>query len=156
MASKVIKLYFNPKLTGAFTGLSNYAAQRKINKNVAKNELEKLKEYYLYKPARKTFERRPIVVHFPNFQIAFDLMDKQKYAKENKGYKYILIVIDSFSKFAYMEALKSKLADAVIKAFKKIFRRMKALPKYATADAGKEWMNKKFFQFIQESNITFF
>jgi len=76
MTSKVKKLYFNPRLTGAFTGLKNFSSQRKINKNEAKKELEKLKKYYLYKPARKNFKRRPIVVHFPNYQIAFDLMGK--------------------------------------------------------------------------------
>ena len=142
------QLYFNPKLTGSFSGLRTFAKQRKIPYKEAEKDLNKLKEYFLYKPARKTFNRRPVVVHFPNYQITFDLIDKQKIAEENRGFKYILIVLYTFTKYAYAEPLKSKSAVTVIKAFKNFFKRMRKLPKFATADAGKEWINKAFFKFM--------
>jgi len=154
--SNVKKLYYNPKFSGSFSGAQTFANERKVSKVEATNELNKLKEYYLYRPAKKSFKRRPIVVHFPFFQIAFDLMDLQKYKQENNGCRYILVVIDCFSRFLYAEPLKNKTAEQVIIAFRKIFKRMKEMPKYATADAGKEWMNWKFSEFMKEKNIHFF
>ena len=40
-------------------------------------------------------------------------------SKENSGYKYILTVIDVLSKYAWLEPLKTKSEENLVKAFEK-------------------------------------
>jgi len=49
----------------------------------------------------------------------------KKYSKENKGYAYLLIVIDSFSKFDWANPIKNKDSVTVSKAFEKIIKSAK-------------------------------
>lgn len=76
----------------------------------------KLKEYYLYRPSWKKFKKRKYHVFFPNSLITFDLIDLQKYKKENNGYAYVVLLLDAFTKKMYVEALKSKHAKNVLNA----------------------------------------
>ena len=62
----------------------------------------------LHKPIRLKFKRRTVLVYNINNIWAADLMDKQKFSRYNKGYKYILNIIDTFSKYAYSIPLKNK------------------------------------------------
>ena len=52
----------------------------------------------LQKGARRSFQRTPIVVVGIDDQWSADLMDMQKFAKENNDVRYILMVVDTFSK----------------------------------------------------------
>ena len=47
-----------------------------------------------------------------------DLIDVKKFAKVNDDYKYILTVIDVFSKKAWAIAIKDKTGDTVLNGFK--------------------------------------
>ena len=47
-----------------------------------------------------------------------DLLDMNDYGpKNNKGYRYVLVVIDKFSKFAWTTPLKNKYAQSITDAF---------------------------------------
>ena len=48
-----------------------------------------------------------------------DLVDMQAFSSFNKGFKYILTVIDVFSKYAWAVPIKDKSAASVTKAFEK-------------------------------------
>ena len=54
----------------------------------------------------------------------------QKFSKDNKGYKYILAVIDIFSKYGWLFPLKSKKGEEVTIAFKRILLRGEFLKKF--------------------------
>ena len=49
--------------------------------------------------------------------IAADLMDMQAFSKDNNGIKYLLTVIDIFSKFVWIVPLKWKTGQEVANAF---------------------------------------
>ena len=59
---------------------------------------------------------------------AADLVDMQQFSKWNKGYKYLLMVIDVFSKWSWIVPLKDKKGETVNKAIQTIFRDRK--PEY--------------------------
>ena len=66
---------------------------------------EKIKRYLrqnvphsLHKPKRKIFPRRRIITHYPGQIIQSDLIDMQRLTTKNSGFKFILVVIDCFSK----------------------------------------------------------
>ncbi|KAL4104965.1 hypothetical protein QTP88_020240 [Uroleucon formosanum] len=73
------------------------------------------------------------------------------YSKKNKGYKYILCVIDCFTKFAWAIALKSKTAKEVSSAMSKIL--IKRAPKLLQLDNGKELYNSTFDALMKKHNI---
>ena len=43
-----------------------------------------------------------------------------KFSKLNKGYKYLLTCIDVFSKYAWVQPIKTKEGSIVLNAFEKI------------------------------------
>ena len=84
-----------------------------------------------------------------------DLADYSKYSRDNKGYKYILAVIDAFTKFAYVEPLKTKEGVEVCAAFEKILKRATP-PKNLHVDQGTEFYNKHFKTLMKRYDINMY
>ena len=78
----------------------------------------------------------------------------RQYEKQNKGYKYLLTVIDVFSKFAWAIPLKAKTGKQMIELFQNIFKERK--PKKIWTDAGKEFINKDFKKFLADNEIQLY
>lgn len=93
----------------------------------------------LFKPARKNFPRRKVVLKGIDDLVELDLMDMQQIAKENEGFRYVLVVINCFSKKGYTVPLKNKTAAAVAEATKTILDRNKLKFKNAHTDMGTEF-----------------
>jgi len=149
--------YFNPKLSGSYSGFKGFFGNRKFkDKQQTKDELERIKEYYLFKPINRKFKRRPVQVDGPENQIVFDLIDIQQYAKANNGYKYILIVIDAFSKKLWAAAIKNKSATSVLKTLKQLFKKMNFIPKFAQSDDGKEFINASVQNYFKQLGVRWF
>jgi len=85
-----------------------------------------------------------------------NLVDMQKLAKYNKGYKYYLAVIDTFSKMGYAEPLKTKKGPEVTDAFDRILKKTKQTPKNLQSDEGKEFFNSHFKALISKNNINLY
>src|SRR5258708_19408509 len=64
--------------------------------------------------------QKPIVAIFPNEKWGCDLVDMNRYTKHNKHYRYILTVVDFFSRKAFAEKIKTKDEEPEINAFNKI------------------------------------
>lgn len=88
----------------------------------------------------KHFRKRKVVVNGIDEIWAADLVDMQAFAKFNNGIKYLLTVIDVFSKYGWIVPLKSKTGVEVARAFNKIFKERK--PEKLWVDKGKEFYNK--------------
>lgn len=100
--------------------------RRKDKKKVfSKEKIELINE--LHKPIRKNFIRRHTILRGIGDLWQADLADLQKYANFNKNYKYILAVIDCFSKFLYVRPLKTKTAHEVTDAFESILKEVNLL-----------------------------
>jgi len=74
--------------------------------------------------------------------------------KANNGLKYILNVIDTFSKKVYSVALKTKSGLEVSEAFSQIFKHN--VPKKLHVDKGKEFYNKDLKQILNKYNMTMY
>ena len=70
----------------------------------------------------------------------FELLkiDYRKYSHHNKGYKYILVIIDAFSRFAYTVPLKFKTAEESAKAIDSVFDEFMDVPIFFSSDKGNE------------------
>ena len=70
-----------------------------------------------------------------------------KYSKQNNNYKYILAVIDFFSKHSWCYPLKNKNYNEIINSFKDIFKKSKRKPNFIKSDEGSEFTNKQVQNF---------
>ena len=104
-------------------------------------KLQLVKE--LHKPARKNYQRRHVDIRGIDETWQADLVEMQPYEKENKGYKYILTIIDIFSKFAWAVPVKSKQGEDVTAAMKSVLDEGR-VPKNLHVDRGKEFYNWHF------------
>ena len=73
--------------------------------------------------------------------------------KNERGYRYILVVIDNFSKFGWTIPLKNKYAQSIRDAFSQIVKTSFRKPKLLETDDGKEYVNKIFNEFLNKNNI---
>ncbi|XP_070155223.1 uncharacterized protein [Polyergus mexicanus] len=72
----------------------------------------------LYAPSRKNFPRRRVIVRGYDDMWQADVVEKRPYARFNKGYNYILTVIDMLSKYAWAVPLKSYTPNWSTEVFK--------------------------------------
>ena len=99
----------------------------------------------LHKPVNRKFARRRVMVFHIDDIWSADLTNSfQSLAKHNHGYKYMLNVIDLFSKKAYSLPLKTKSSNEVMEAFDRLFRYSGRIPKKLWTDQGSEFTNNKF------------
>jgi hypothetical protein len=109
----------------------------------------------LHRSARRYFTRRKTVMYGIADTYQIDLVEMIPYAKFNKNHKYILTVIDVFSKFAWALAVKTKSAKDVTRAMNKVFQ-AGHIPKNIHSDLGKEFYNKEFERLLKSHNINHF
>lgn len=83
--------------------------------------LQKQPTYTLHKDRRLKFKRNYYNITNMDDLWEMDLIDMQKFSRNNNGNKYILAVIDCFSKYAWCIPIKRKIPDEIIRAFDIIF-----------------------------------
>ncbi|KAG0437352.1 Pro-Pol polyprotein [Dictyocoela muelleri] len=64
---------------------------------------------------------RPIIARHPRERYIVDLIDFRYYSDVNDGFKWMLVMVDSFSKFMWTFPLHDKSASNVVTAIKTIF-----------------------------------
>ena len=124
--------------------------QKKSNlklKNVS-NWLEGQESYTLHKPIKYKFERRRTIVAHPFDQAQMILLDMSAYKNKNKGTKFLLVIVDIFSKYCWVRPLKNKTGEVVLKGLEfvlkdKYGKRIKSIQ----SDKGTEFLNRKVQSF---------
>lgn len=107
----------------------------------------------LHKPARRNFPRRNTNVKgIDDFYHQADLVEMIPFSRVNKGNKYILFVINCFTKVAYGVPLKDKTAKTVSTAMENLLKRIKI--KNLQTDDGSEYFNKTFKDLMKKYNIN--
>ena len=84
-----------------------------------------------------------------------DLVIMDSLSRQNNGYKYVLTVIDVLSKYAWVEVIKAKTGNNLVKAFEKIIKKGRK-PKMFHTDKGTEFINRQFQTFLKKHSIRFF
>ncbi|GFX55753.1 putative uncharacterized transposon-derived protein F54H12.3 [Trichonephila clavipes] len=112
--------------------------------------------YTKHKPLIRKFKRRRIYVSHIDDQWQADLLFVYKFAKNkyNEGTKYLLTVIDCFSKYAWAIPIKDKSSNEVTQAFKKVFK--ERIPEKIQTDKGLEFVGQTTQKLFRENNIQWF
>ena len=88
-------------------------------------------------------------------QFDADLADLQNLSDTNNYTKYLLVVIDVFSRFVWVEPLRNKKPTSVEVAFERIFQRGR-VPRRLRTDNGKEFTANVIDDYYNRKNITHF
>ena len=96
------------------------------------------------------------VYHFDDIW-SLDILNSKDYGPENsRGYRYVLVIIDNFSKLGFTVSLINKNAQAIKDTFEKILISSKRKPNLIESDRGKEFYNKIFQDFLNKNNIKLY
>ena len=98
----------------------------------------------LHKPVIKKSNKRKVYSQFRDNIGEVDLADTQSLNKKNKGTKYLLCVIDLFSKYAFVVPLKDKKGISIVNAFNKIIKQSNRKPNKICVDQRSKFYNRVF------------
>ena len=110
----------------------------------------------LHKPVKRNFLKRRVLSNGIDETWAADLVEMGKFSKWNKGIKYLLMVIDVFSKFGWIEPLKDKRGESVTEAFEKIFASSRRNPRLLWTDRGSEFYNANVKRLLKEHDVSLY
>ena len=120
LASMVYKFFdskvASPDKKTVGSGATKPSSLERVNENIKQaNEL--------HKPIIRKFNKRKVYSSFKDNIWGADLADMQLLSKFNKGIKYLLCVIDLFSKYAFAVPLKDKKGTSIVNAFQSILNK---------------------------------
>ena len=109
------------------------------------------------KPPKKYYPTNKTDVYHIDDIWSLDILDLKDYGPENnRGYRYVLVVIDNFSKFRWTSPLKNKNAQTIKDSFENILISSKRKPNLIESDRGKEFCNNIFQDFLNKNNIKLY
>ena len=109
----------------------------------------------LHKPIIRKFKKRKVYSAFKDNIWGVDLADMQL-SKYNKGIRFLLCVIDIFSKYAWVVPLKDKKGISIIKAFQSILKQSNRKPNKIWVDKGSEFYNAYFKKWLRDNDIVMY
>ena len=77
-------------------------------------------------------------------------------SKHNKGIRYLLCVIELFSKYAWVVPLKDKKGVSIANAFQSILKKSNRKPNEKWVDQGSEFYNNVFKKFLKDNDISMY
>ncbi|WAR09981.1 YMD3-like protein [Mya arenaria] len=155
-------IYYDAKHPGGFAGPQKlYKVVQKEGKfRIGMHRIRKFlhdqESYSLHKPVRRRFQRNHVISAGKDDLWMADLIDMDKFADSNEGFKYILLLIDTFSKYVWLEPLKHKTGDEVAKAFRTIFTTSGRSPNKLITDKGQEFRARKVQELMKKEDIHYF
>ena len=109
------------------------------------------------KPPRKYYPTNKTNLYHIDDTWSSNILDLKDYGpKNNKGYRYVLVTIDNFSKFGWTIPLKNKNAQTIKDSFENILISSKRKPNLIETDRGKEFYNNIFQDFLNKNNIKLY
>ena len=109
------------------------------------------------KPPKKHYATNKTDVYYIDEIWSLDILDLKDYGPENnRGYRYVLVTIDNFSKFGWTVPLKNKNAQTIKDSFENILITSKRKPNLIEIDRGKEFYNNIFQDFLNKNNIKLY
>ena len=154
-------LYFDPRSPSSFLGpeklyqLVKSEGKFKIGRHRITKWLRNQESYSLTKGAIRKYQRSRVIVAGKDSQWDLDLMDMVDLATHNANYKYVLVAIDIFSRYAHCQPIKSKKGVEVTQALQQILSGSRK-PKTIRTDRGMEFRSKDVNKYLKSIDIHHF
>ena len=152
LASKVYK-FFDSKVASPDKKSVGSGAKRVNTKITPQNE--QLAEE-LHKPIIRKFKKRKVYSTFKDNIWGVHLADMQLLSKYNEGIRFLLCVIDIFSKYAWVVPLKDKKGISIVKALQSILKQSNRKRNKIWVDKRSEFYNAYFKKWLRDNNIVMY
>jgi len=145
-------IYYNPQ-TGfqSKKKLYEFVKDKGITKEQVEYFLKSQEVHQLHKKPELPKHYIPIIAKYPNEILQVDLLDISNLSQSNEGVHYLLIATDIFTRKAFIEPLKNKSTQNVLKAFDYIIKETK--PISIQTDKGSEFISTEFKKLLKTNNI---
>lgn len=156
MENKIKENYLSPAHPTAFGGIQKVYEfyKGKVSYNKIQKILSSIDAYTLQKEYKKVVNStNPTYVLFPRHQFQMDIAYVTHLMEYNSGYRYLLVCIDVFTKFAFVRPLINKTGREVLEAFKSILKQANQNPMLLVVDRGTEFTNQAFVNYCRIENI---
>ena len=110
----------------------------------------------LLKPKRIRFPRRRIFSSNVDSIWTMDLLDIHRFSRQNKNFRFILVMLDIFSRFAWARPLKDKTGGEVSTAIQDIITSSGRKPDRIWSDKGTEFYNAAVGRLLERNNIKLY
>ena len=127
---------------------------KRVNTKI-KPQNEQLAEE-LHKPIIRKRKKRKVYSTFKDNIWGVGLADMQLLTKYNKEIRFLLCVIDIFSKYAWVVPLKDKKGISIVKAFQIILKQSNRKPNKIWVDKGSEFYNAYFKKWLRDNDIVMY
>ena len=105
------------------------------------------------KPPKKKYPTIKIIYNHSDDIWSIDLADMIEYKiSNNKGFRYIFIIVDNFSKYLWAIPLKNKYSQTITNEFSNIITTSKRKPLKIESNRGSEFYNSIFQNFLKAKN----
>lgn len=158
----VREIWTNPAHPASFTGpkkvyqIVRKEGKYKIGLGTIKHFLSNIETYTVQKPARQNFPRSRVIVSGLNAQWDGDLASMENVAQFNDNVKFLLILVDIFSRFLIVKTLKNKKSSTVASAIQSLLEKHKnRKPSVIRFDQGGEFKSE-VKRFLTKQNIKVF
>ena len=110
----------------------------------------------IHKPIIRKFEKRKVHAAFKDNIWGADLVDMQLLSRYYKGIRFLLCVIDIFSKYAWVVPLKAKKGVSIATAFQCVLKQSNRKPNKIWVDKGSEFYNASFKKLLRDNDIVMY
>ena len=151
---KIIKEVYEDKEQGFGSIKDTFKQAIKKDPSIKLDDVKKYLDKQSFRQTQFTYKKfNSYISPGPMFEFEMDLIDFTAKAKENDGFRYGLVAIDNFTKFAWVVPMKDKKEPTVIEAFKEIIEKMGKTPKQMYSDEEGAFYGTKFVRFLNERKI---
>lgn len=152
--------YFDVAGPGSYSGLEKIwftvrddpLKPASLNKRKVKQWLERQEVYQVHTKPKEKYTTEAIIVSEPDSQWDCDILVLPDKPKKNRNFKFLLGVIDLFSRHAWVRLLKTKTALDTANAFRSVLREGRKC-KLLRHDEGGEFRGVHFRQMLKEEGI---
>ena len=132
--------------------------EKKSKESGIKNEIDENQQLANKRPEPiiRKFKIGKVHSSFKDNIWGVDLADMQLISKYNKVIRYLLCVIDFFSKYAFVVPLKDKKGTTIANAFRSIFDNSKRKSNKIWVYQGSEFCNTHFKEWLKDNNIEMY
>lgn len=149
--------YISPGHPIAFSGIN--AVYKYYTPHLTLKDIEailsEIENYTLHREFHSA-QRNPSYSHFKRYQWQCDLVDIRSLAKDNDGVNYLLVCIDTFTRYAFVRPIVSKTGSEVANAFQSILAEAGSAPRILVMDRGTEFYNRHFGKVCADNSIKMY
>ena len=108
----------------------------------------------LHKPLKINYKKRQVYVKKAFEIYGADLIDYSTISKQNSGFKWVLMIIDCFSRYGWAVSLKDKSGPEVLRGLKLVYEKTPSLRLWT--DLGKEFYNKDVQSYLKSKGVVLY